>query len=250
MTERRLRRFYSDSPLGKAGDTVFLSAQEEKHLRQTLRLKEGDACLVTDGRGNEGEAVITAFSESGVKLLLKTVKNMPAKASGNLQLFVYPAFIQKGKMDELVRQMQELAVQGFFPVETERTVVKIEAATKQKVLARWEKIAQEASKQSGARVRIQLEAPKPLAETLKKISSGKIVLLEPDSSALAFPEWQKQIKTGEDLHLFFGPEGGFSPKEISLFESRGAQKIFLGQTILKADTAVLAVASALRFIFS
>lgn len=41
------------------------------------------------------------------------------------------------------------------------------------------------------------------------------------------------------LHLFIGPEGGFSPEEVSEFTRVGIMPIYLGENVLRAETAVI-----------
>lgn len=246
MSSRRLRRFFTPDAIQAQG-TVCLPPADTDHLRRTLRLKEGDSCLVTNGEGLEAEAVVSDLGSSQAKLLIQKV--LPRRTGRGFKLFVYPAFIQKGKMDELVRQMQELGVQGFFPLETERTVVKMTADAKEKVAERWEKITQEAAKQSGSLEQMNTDGPRSLKDVLERLpANGALVVFHPDKKAVPFKEWIAKTDPQKSLHLFFGPEGGFSEKEAALLESRGAVRVGLGETILKADTAVLGTAAALKFL--
>lgn len=249
MASRRLRRFFTSDPIGKSGDLVYLAPSDTEHLRRILRLKEGDFCLVTDGTGREAEASVSNTEGARAALLIRKI--MPPQTGAGICLFVYPAFIQRGKMDELVRQMQELSVQGFFPIETERTIVKMAQEAKEKVADRWEKIVQEAAKQSGSLGKLQCEAPKPLKEVLERLPAGEtLAVFHPGKNSKPFGEWIKNIEPQSRVHLFWGPEGGFCEKEISFFEQRGALQVGLGETILKADTAVLGVTAALKFLYS
>jgi 16S rRNA (uracil1498-N3)-methyltransferase len=250
MSERRLRRFFTGTPIPQAGDKATLAPSETEHLRKIIRLKEGDRCLVTDGSGLEGEAVIESFSAAG-EAVLRIEDRRPVDAFENtLSVTVYPALIQKGKVDDLVRQMQELGAAGFFPVETERTIVKMDSQAKAKAVQRWEKIAREAAKQSGSLSILKMSEPVSLKEALKKVPSGEIkVVFHPGSEAASFSAWIQSFQRGARLHLFLGPEGGFSEKEAALFRDYDFKQVGLGPTLLKADTALLGVVSALKFLF-
>lgn len=246
MSSRRLRRFFTPDAIQAQG-SVSLPPADTEHLRRILRLKEGDSCLVTNGAGLEAEAVVSDLGSAQAKLLIQKI--LPRRAVRGIPLFVYPAFIQKGKMDELVRQMQELGVQGFFPLETERTVVKMTADAKEKVAERWGKITHEAAKQSGSLEQMRTDGPRSLKEILSRLPSEEaLAVFHPDKKAVPFKEWSAKRNPQQALHLFFGPEGGFSEKEAALLESHGAVRVGLGETILKADTAVLGTAAALKFL--
>lgn len=249
MSERRLRRFFTGTPILAEGEKISLAASETRHIKTTLRLQVGDSCLVTDGSGIEAEAVIIQFPSNGTtELKISCVRATP-RVAPTISIFVYPALLQKGKMDDLVRQMQELGVEGFFPIETERTMVKMESQARIKIVERWRKIVQEAAKQSGSLKAMKIGEPRSLKEVLQGIPKSSGTVFHPEGKTLPFADWVKDLKRESNLHLFFGPEGGFSEKEISVFESQGFSKVKLGANILKADTAILGVVSALEFIF-
>lgn len=171
----------------------------------------------------------------------------------SIQLTVYPALIQKGKIDDLVRRMQELGVDGFFPIETERTIIKMECQAKARMAGRWEKIVREAAKQSGSLISLRVGEPVALKEALGRIPAGdRIAVFHPDAEAMKFGDWVDSLCHPEPLgacHLFFGPEGGFSDKEVSFFKNQNIPNVSLGPTLLKADTALLGVVAALKFLF-
>ncbi len=253
-TGRRLRRFFSAQPLSGTGALATLSSEETRHLRTTLRLKIGDRCFVTDGGGREAEAVIAEFLATGeARVRIETLREAPASS---LKVRIGQALLQRGVMEDLVRKAQELGVSGVFPIETERSL-KLAPDQRIKMLTRWRKIAAEAAKQSGSLQVLEISEPKKCAEVLKEIDpKEQVVFFHPHGEGISFRDWMDSL-TMTTLHLFFGPEGGFSEKEIqSAVQTRlavGGQKpvfVKLGANILKADTAFLGVASALRFLFS
>jgi len=249
---RRLRRFFSVSAISKAGQEIVLEKDETRHLRDTLRLEVGERCLVTDGKGKEAEARIEGFFLDGrTRLILETV----VASAGNtdkLVLKVYVAIVQKNKLDYLIEKSQELGVQEFIPLETERTAVKMSEQNQGKVLLRWNKIAQEAAKQSGSLDLMKINVPQSFKESLLAISRNETTaVFHPSESAIPFSDWTNRIQPCSSLHLFLGPEGGFSEKEISFAKNLPhCEAVSLGKRILKTDTAYLGVVSSLRFLFS
>lgn len=264
-TARRLRRFYSASPLPGAGGTTRLSAKETHHLKNILRLKVGDSCLVTDGTGKEAEARVSDFAKDGTtKLQIETPHRIEdsGKVCAPLILCAGVALPQKGKMDDLMAKAQELGLDSLCPLETEHTVVKMSAENKGKALRRWQKITAESAKQSGSLKLIDISTPWSFEGAVTEIPHGDLVaIFHPAKDAVPFREWIQTLEgiyhsSGATLHLFFGPEGGFSEKEIrQVVETRkflGASiptLVSLGKNILKIDTAFLGVLSALRFLF-
>jgi 16S rRNA (uracil1498-N3)-methyltransferase len=132
-------------------------------------------------------------------------------------------------------------------------------AEKIKVSERWKRIAQEAAKQSGSLRLVDVRKPLEFGDALHSIpSTEKIIVFHPSERTLHFKDWieklchcSKEAPHGASvpLHLFFGPEGGFSETEMKMFEDCGSQSVSLGSHILKVDTAFLGVISALRLLF-
>ncbi len=239
---RKLRRFFTDSPL-KPGGTVTLSREETSHLQKTLRLGPGDSCLVTDGQGAEARAIVASLSGGQAVLRLEDVSRPEAKKRPVIRL--YPAYIHRGKMDDMVEKAQELEADSFVPVETEWTTIKLSAADAEKVSARWKKLVCEAAKQSGALRLMQIEKPVKYAQALAA-EDGAAVMFHPGEGSVEFAGWIKTVTPDSRLKLFFGPEGGFTDEEAAAFKG---VKVRLTDSLLKADTAVLGVLSALRFLF-
>lgn len=249
MGQRRLRRFLSADPIQSLGQILVLSEKETKHLRETLRLGPSDHCLVADGQGREAEASIQEFEGPAAKLKVEKWSSKAPSQSSLLEIFVYPALLQKGKMDDLVRQLQELGIQSFYPIETERTVAKMDSQAKIRVVQRWEKIAAEACKQSGTLMKMKIGTPCRLKDKLSFSKEAPKAVFHRGPEAIPFNRWVQKIEVPAQCHLFFGPEGGWSDSELERFQSNDVPQILLGDNILKADTAILSVAAALKLLF-
>ncbi|MBI3312952.1 MAG: 16S rRNA (uracil(1498)-N(3))-methyltransferase [Candidatus Omnitrophica bacterium] len=217
-----------------------------------MRLKPGDSCLIADGTGREVKARIENFTEDGkTHLIVLESKISPNHKSSiqdsGLQIRVCQALLQKGKMDDLVRKAQELGVDEICPMETSRTVLRMNAESGKRVLQRWEKIAREAAKQSGSLQLVKITNFEKFSKILQTIPKGEVVaVFHPSAKAVGFRDWIKSLESvnARRVNLFLGPEGGFAEEEI-----KNLPLINLGQNILKADTAFLAVVSALRLFF-
>ncbi|MBP9866053.1 MAG: 16S rRNA (uracil(1498)-N(3))-methyltransferase, partial [Candidatus Omnitrophica bacterium] len=237
-----------------------LHPDETRHIQVTLRLQPGSPIRVTDGRGHEASAVITAFEpDQRTRLTLRAM--LPSAFAGNEHktvLRLFAAFAAKGVMDELVEKGQELGLAAFYPLVTERTVVSLAGEKEGKVLERWYKIARESAKQSGNTELMQIAKPMKLEAALKLIPSGEEVLIfHPGDDGTAMAGWLRDVRAHPrpDLafNLFIGPEGGFSEHEIEatrqLCESLGIRMtlISLGRAILRVSTAVVAAVGAIKY---
>ncbi len=202
----------------------------------------------------EAEAVVETLSEKeGARLRVQKIFPVREKT---LLLKIAQALPQKKKMDELVDRAQELAVQELWILETERTIVKMRGPGRERARSRWEKIAVEAAKQSGSSALLRIEGPVSFDQMIDENSdpSALSFIFHTDPKGLSFPKFIDELKNSpkeiSSVFLFFGPEGGFTEKEVRLAESRGVRKVFLGNSVLRLETAFLGVASALRFLLS
>ncbi|OGX13015.1 MAG: hypothetical protein A2351_07285 [Omnitrophica bacterium RIFOXYB12_FULL_50_7] len=254
---RKLRRFFTPQILQKVPHDLWLEPAETHHLRDSLRLKSGDACLVTDGQGGEAEAVVGEFS-SGGRTCLHVQRVLVKTGSFNdaVTLRVFPVMLRKGKTDLLVEKAQELGAHEFHPILSEHCEVQIAKEKTGKIVERWNRIAREASKQSGSLKILKIEAPRSFKEALGSLSADEpVVIFHPGSDSVPFPKWLAEIRglksTIKALNIFIGPEGGFSEDEIRWAKwyrkEKNLQLVGLGEVLFKADTAFVGIVASLRF---
>ena len=262
MSERKrpkkLRRFFTSRILKNTPYDLWLEPDETHHLRQSIRLKPGDACLVTDGQGGEAEAVVGEFAPDGraclhiQRILIKT-----GSFNDCITLRVFPVMLRKGKTDLLVEKAQELGVREFHPVVSEHCEARIAEEKTGKILERWNRIAREASKQSGNLTLLRIEAPRSFKEALGSLSGDEpVVIFHPGPDAVTFPEWFAELQRLKPaikaLNIFIGPEGGFSEEEVRWAKWHRKEKnlrlVELGEVLFKADTAFVGIVAALRFL--
>lgn len=249
---RRLRRFFIPVSLQAVpkGSSLELQEDETSHLKKVLRLGVGDSCLVTDGKGSEASAMITGFSSMGRAQLKVLQVDQPHVKKGPV-IRVYPAMIQKAKIEYLVEKAQELEIDAVTPIETSRSIVKMAASEAEKAVKRWQKIACEAAKQSGSLYLIEVGKPAKFKNAFNSAPGRKIIFHPSDKNFTSEPfnRWVKTVSPTDELSIFFGPEGGFTDEEMNAV-SKNADTVQLTDTVLKADTAMVGVLAALRFLFS
>ena len=254
---RKLRRFFTSQILKNTPHDLWLDPAETHHLRDSIRLKPGDACLVTDGQGGEAEAVVGEFSPEGRACLqIQRVLVKTGSFHDAVMLRVFPVMLRKGKTDLLVEKAQELGAHEFHPIVSEHSEVQISKEKTDKILERWNRIAREASKQSGSLKLLKIEAPRSFKEALADLSPEEpVVIFHPGPDSIPFPAWLAEIRERKDaikaVNVFIGPEGGFSEDEIRWAKwhrkEKNLQLVGLGEVLFKADTAFIGIVAALRF---
>jgi 16S rRNA (uracil1498-N3)-methyltransferase len=139
-------------------------------------------------------------------------------------------------MEAIIRMATELGVSRIVPVLTERSVVRMDAATAAGRLARWQRVAREAAKQCGRAVLPEVAAVRPLAGWLGERDGGELLLCLWEEERAPLSE---QLPAGPvtQATLVVGPEGGLSAPEIALLVAAGAIVAGLGPRILRTETA-------------
>lgn len=236
----RLTRIHVDAAL-HAGDELELPDTSAAHLTRVLRLQIGDSCVVFDGRGHEAEARLVAIDKRGARVAVGEVR-----APGNespLRIALLQGVARGEKMDLILQKGTELGVAAFVPVFSDRSEVKLEGARAAKRLEHWRGVVVSACEQSG-RARVpEVQPPVALANALATLAPTARLLLDP----LASINCRDALAAGQrDVVLAVGPEGGWSPQDRSLLESRGFLGVRLGPRVLRTETAGLAAVAALQ----
>jgi len=238
MTTRR-RFFAPTDAFNFSKRSVTLTADEARHLREVLRLKPGDEVSVFDGEGREFRARVAQARREFAELELQD-EIEPARPESPLKITLAVALLKGEKFDLVVQKATELGVVKIVPLITRYADIKLrDEADATKRVARWQRIAVEAAKQSGRGLVPEVSNPNPLGSVLKSTS-----LLFSEKAG----EGLKQIETDE-VTAIIGSEGGWSDEELEQARAAGAQIVTLGGRILRAETAALTAAALLQHRF-
>jgi len=166
------------SQLSTDATQITLHSDQSHYLRHVLRLKVGDRFIAQDGQGHQWLAALAERSLTA--LVLETIKANPS-ASATLRLI---AALPKGNsFDAVIRQTTELGVTHIHPVIAQRTLLKPSTSK----IARWKRIAQEASEQSERITVPAIADPTSFQNCLKSLASSEAQLYDdPSERSLCF----------------------------------------------------------------
>jgi len=240
MTTRR-RFFAPPSAFNFAKRTVRLAADEARHLREVLRLKPGDEVSVFDGEGKEFRARVGQARREFAELELQD-EIEPARPESPLKITLAVALLKGEKFDLVVQKATELGVVKIVPLITRYADIKLrDEADATKRVARWQRIALEAAKQSGRAVMPAVSLPAEFTSVLDPLNPC-FLFSEKGGHGLT------QIETDE-ITAIVGSEGGWSDEELEQARAAGAQIVTLGGRILRAETAAITAAALLQHRF-
>ncbi|MGM7665585.1 16S rRNA (uracil(1498)-N(3))-methyltransferase [Microbacterium sp. A93] len=222
------------------GDVVSLTGAEAKHAAVVRRLRVGESVTIGDGSGVWLEGTVTDVSASrvDVKVTERTEQDPPA-----IRLLLAQA-LAKGDRDELAVQAScELGVDEIVPWQASRSISRWEGPKAVKGRDRWASIVREAAKQAHRSWVPEVSSPLTSAQLIARSAGQRMLVLEPTATTKL-----SSIRADErDILLVVGPEGGISPEELSRFDEAGAERVRLGDTVLRTSTAgpaAIAVLSA------
>ena len=216
-------------------DTAVVISGEAFHHLSVLRLRTGDEVLLLDGGGRLGRGVLRQVSRSAAQA---EVLECWEEKEDLLPLRLIQGLPKGEKFEWLLEKGVELGISAFTPVSSERSQMRGEK------VSRWQRIIQEAARQSRRPLLPKLEELQPLPQALAQTTEPlRLMLWEEGSIPLnaALPQ-----DAPVSCALLVGPEGGFSAAEAQAAEDAGFIPVSLGKRILRTETAGLAVAAVLQ----
>ncbi len=240
----KLPRFYCPSALSP-GEDLSLPAGTARHV-QVLRLQPDHEITLFNGQGGEFKAVVTHMGRSEVSV--RVGEHHPVERELSIQVHLWSSITAT-----------ELGAATLLPITAERSVLKLKGERADKKLAHWQAIAVASSEQCGRNRVLQVGQATTLTQALEHLSAAPspspsarwVLSLSPGTQLL-----QEMIQTIRSAHgqgatqpteviVLSGPEGGLSPAEEAQAIAAGFLPVSLGNRVLRAETAPVAVLSAI-----
>lgn len=228
MYLRPMRFFYAPEI---ATPVHALDESEARHLARVLRASVGEEVILTDGRGGHYRGVITTLDKRSCLLATELLERVP-EPRPRLTMVVAPTK-STDRFEWFLEKATEIGVGAIQPVFTERSERKAGKPD------RWERILVAAAKQSQ---RFWVPELRPALKWTDWLAgagaagAGFIAHCEPADDK---PHLLRALTPGKDCWVGIGPEGDFTPDEISEALRAGAQAVSLGEARLRTETAAL-----------
>lgn len=228
--------------------SIIITGSDVNHIRNVLRMTQGDRLIAGDGGGTDYYCVIDSITQNEVGLIIESTKKSEAELK--TELYLFQALPKKDKMEFIIQKAVELGVHEIIPIITKRCVVKLEDAGRQeKKTARWQAIAEAAAKQSARGIIPAVQMPMKLADAVKYADTLEynIIPFEHAEGMDYSRDIMDRAADCRSVGIFIGPEGGFERDEIELAKQAGMKVVSLGNRILRTETAGMTVLSILMF---
>ncbi len=218
---------------------ISLKVEEREHVR-SRRLRDGDKVIAIDGKGARAAALIARAGTAITLLPSKKIFSSSSSSSSSFpplpgepanRVVVALACAEPARVEWAIEKGTECGAAGFILLDAERSQ-RAHVAALAKRLPRLVRIAEEATKQCDRTVVPFVEGPKSTEEFLRRVRGEELLVAEPGGAVLLEPREGPVV-------IGIGPEGGFAPPEISLFEENSSLFFSLGPRILRLETAVV-----------
>lgn len=221
------------------------------HLRDVLRLREGETLLLADERPRRYLAKIVGRASSRLVLEILKEETPPPRSLPAVRLGL--GLLKGEKMEWVLQKATELGVMRISPLRTARTTVAPKSERVERRLDRWMKIILEAAQQSGRWEVPRIDPPSDLRTFLGETASSepKFAFWEEAPAAPLRPILRSALPgvppPSAEAAILIGPEGGLEKGEVDEARRGGYRLLSLGPRTLRAETAALAALAIVQY---
>lgn len=228
---------------------IEITGQDVNHLKNVLRFKEGDSLIISSGDNVDYNCHISSIGNDKIIAEIDSVdelgKELPVK------VYLFQGLPKGDKMELIIQKMTELGVHKIIPVSMKRCVVKLDDKKASAKVKRWNAISESAAKQSKRSIIPEVSEVMTFKQAVDMARAMDVKLLPYECADKMSKTKQliSEIKNGDSVAVFIGPEGGFDLEELELAKDAGCQVITLGKRILRTETAGMMLMSVLMYNF-
>lgn len=228
--------FYNQH-IKETDDQILFDKEESRHITKVLRKKIGDQVYSTNGNGAMFTSEILSITPKQSIAKIVHVERMP-KPKYHIHMAVAPTK-NNDRFEWFLEKATEIGITSITPIicdHSERKIIKPE---------RYEKIIQSAVKQSLKSYMPSLLPIRSFKECVETFKDSELVKLIAHCEDRPKKHLYQTIEAKQDVLVFIGPEGDFSPKEIDFAIENGWTEVSLGTSRLRTETAAIAACHAI-----
>ncbi len=213
---------------------IIIEGDDARHIGRSLRMKIGDNITVTC-KGTDYHCTIATISDSVVTLNL--VEKHICESEPSIRLVLFQAIPKGDKFETILQKAIELGASEIVPVLTRRCVSRPTEKDFTKKLKRYEKISESAAKQSGRGIIPKVHSMVTLDKAIELMQCNDLNYILYENGGERFSA--ERLKDVHSVGVFIGSEGGFDSEEVLKVTQNGGVPIWLGERILRCETAPL-----------
>lgn len=221
--------------------TIEILGSDVKHIKDVikLRLKEN---IEISSNGFTYFCEIHSISKD--KIIATIVDKKKGNNESLVEIILYQGLAKGSKMDMIIQKGTEIGIKEFYPIATNRSIVKIKDIKKEgSKVDRWKNIADEAAKQSKRDYLPKVNSVISFEEMIFLLKGENNIIVPYEDEKANSMKNELQKISNDKIHIIIGPEGGFEIDEIEKLKSIDAKIVTLGPRILRTETAGIVAAT-------
>ncbi len=240
-----MRRFIIDKDIPADGDTI-ISGNLFRHMTKVLRLKIGTKVMLVDREGIRCTGLIRDIGRESLTVSVEQTVQESRKETGP-GITLYQGLPKGNKMEFILQKTTELGVSDVIPFVAGRSIPRLPKERENERLERWQRIAQEAARQSDRTTLPRISLVKDLSEILASSTHSLKLLLWEKEQSNRLKSILSDLPVPDRVAVMVGPEGGLTSDEAKAAIKAGFIPITLGHRILRTETAAIAILAILQF---
>ena len=226
-----------------AGGRAIIRGRDAEHMK-VLRLRPGEDVTLCDGEGNDYKCRLVQADREQAEMEVLEVVRCPAEPS--VKVTVLCGLPKGDRTDYIIQKCVEAGAGEIVFFLSNRCVARPEAPEKK--LERWQRIAEEAAKQSGRGIIPTVSWAGEFAEALNIANQKELkIFLYETGEREGLDSVLEANKGAKSVALMTGPEGGFAPFEADLARIVGLHVCSMGERILRCETAPVVATTAVMY---
>ena len=238
-----MARFFMAGTNLLGGPTAIIRGRDAEHI-QVLRIRPGEDVTICDTEGKDYKCRLVRATKEEAEVEILDVT--PCKGEPSVRVTVLCGLPKGDRVDYIIQKSVEAGASEIVFFQSARCVAKPEDPYKK--LERWNRISEEAAKQSGRGIIPKVSWSPDYGEVLNTAVHTDLPLFmyetgerEPLNTVL---ESSKGIATAA---VITGPEGGFEKYEADLARIAGMHICSMGERILRCETAPVVAITAIMY---
>lgn len=220
-------------------NSAFIDGDDYQHLTRSLRIRIGENFVVEDSCGKEYFCEVVSINSKLVEM--KALSFFERKYSKNFEITLYFPVLKGDRTELILQKATEIGVNKFIPIITKNTVIQLDKQNNK--LKRWQTVLKEASMQSGRKGIPTIETAAAINEIPALLPNERGFIGSFDG--IKWKDCEKNFADVRDIAIVIGPEGDFTPEEVSCLKDKGFTAINISDNILRSETACIFFVSVL-----
>lgn len=225
------------------GGMAIIRGRDAEHVK-VLRLRPGEDVTICDGEGTDYKCRLVKADKEEAEAEVIEVVRCPAEPS--IKVTVLCGLPKGDKTDYIIQKSVEAGASEIIFFDSDRCIAKPDKPEKK--LERWQRIAEEAAKQSGRGIIPQVKWAGAFADALNIANQCELKLFMYETGEReALNEVLGANADAKTAAIVTGPEGGFAPFEAELAKIVGLHVCSMGERILRCETAPVVALTAVMY---